>query len=113
VLDFLAHALPLCSIECLPWLDGYDFAAVKGQRDSRLRARKREIQLVVIAVMLPQAGAEALTQKEPQFIRVEIGPVFAEQVLRHRYACSLSISLIAAGASGFLTLIQSGDRPDR
>jgi len=64
----LVHSLPLGSIERFAWLDGHDLVAIKGQRDSRLSARKREVQLAVIAVILPQTWAEALAQKEPQLV---------------------------------------------
>jgi hypothetical protein len=38
-LDLLAHALPLCGIECYTWLDGRDLAVSIPQHNSGLRAR--------------------------------------------------------------------------
>ena len=81
-------------IERLAWLDRHDFVAVKGQRNSRLSAGKREVQLAVIAVILSQTRTVAFAQKEPKLILIEISPCLADQVLRQLLAfhCALVVS---------------------
>ena len=85
ILYFIGNLLPFGRVERRPRLYGNDFIAREGKRDAAGCARERKVEPVrigILTIKLP-GPANALIEKQPQFMGIKIRPTFEKKIFRH------------------------------